>query len=465
MISDRLSFPKGVTRGRLLRLLQLAALLAALLVVLLFLRHSLNTNATSFRQDFERQSFIELSRGETFLIARKLAALAKGAQLNCVTAAKRGIVFFEEKKGSCKPGFFRSVQEVAEPNQEIEISFTIRLQDELFQGFLIFLVLQLGLGAATFAVQRQSILVEHQRDLDLAALARQVGHDIRSPLAVLRSSHGGEGVGAKALERLAELVDHLLGSAKPQAPAAKVEELLGDAVEEKRTEFKLEIPCKVDESLQGRVLPGEPFQWRRVLSNLLNNAVEAASEGAPRVEVRAREIEDGWCVEVQDKGRGVPVQILPQLGQRGFSFGKGRGSGLGLASAREFAESLGGRLEIESREREGTVVRLSFPREEAVLVDDDAQLAALWRKVAEKKGVGFRHFASPEEFLKAEVGVPKHATVYLDLEFPGSQDPLGFGRRLARRGYRVVLATGHPAEKLQGLAWLSGVRGKEPPWI
>lgn len=468
--------PKSLPKGAVLRIAQAAALLLSLLVVISFLRHSLTTSATSFRLDFERQSFIELSRGETFLVARKLAALAKGAQINCVTATKRGTIFFQEVKGSCKSGFFRSVQVVEEPNQEISISFTIRLQDELFLGFLLFVFIQISLAAVTLLAQRRAIKMEHQRDIDLANLARQVGHDIRSPLAVLSSFHQkeaiiDEGIARRAIHRLEDLVTHLLGSAEKREASEALGRVVAEAAGEKSVEYgdRVSVRFFVDDALEKTPLPGSSFLWRRILSNLMNNSIEAAKDGRVVIEILAKSSAKGWSLELKDDGRGIPKDILNKVGTKGFSHGKGRISGLGLSSAREFVASLGGKLSIESTEGRGTAVRIQFenaPRR-VVLIDDNELLVDVWKKVAQKRGIELLCFSNPEEFLKAAQSISRTTDIYLDLEFKADREGgLRLGEELKRMGFeRIFLATGHPPEKFRHLPWVSAVVGKDPPWL
>jgi FixJ family two-component response regulator len=115
----------------------------------------------------------------------------------------------------------------------------------------------------------------------------------------------------------------------------------------------------------------------------------------------------------------------------------------------------------------GTMIEISVPSgqlQPAILIEDDAQLAALWQKVAAKNGISLRHFSSPDEFTKHEKSVPSGAVIYLDLEFPGGMDPLPFGASLKERGFRVVLTTGHAPGKYRSLGWVDDVIGKEPPW-
>jgi hypothetical protein len=133
-------------------------------------------------------------------------------------------------------------------------------------------------------------------------------------------------------------------------------------------------------------------QFDRVLSNLIDNAVEATTEGQISILLKVERSEA--IVEINDTGRGVEAAHLPKLGEKGFSTGKVGGSGLGLYSAKSAVNSWGGNLEIESKLNLGTRVRLRLKAQETplcfakelnlvgvqrlIVVDDDSLVHKLW---------------------------------------------------------------------------------------
>lgn len=371
----------------LLRLLQVAAIVFSVVVVVFFLRHSLVTSAESFSRSFERLNAIELGSGETFLLARKLASVAKDPQFSCIQAFKDGAVFFEERRDECGAGPFVAKTSLKEDNQKIEITFYLRLQQDVFWGFLVFLFVQFILVLLTIFMQRQSIFLAHKKDLELAALTQQVGHDIRSPLAVLSSMNAEQTPPAlkRSIERLKQLVAHLLGDVKVEQ-GIELGILVAQAVEEKILEKPGKIRFSTDlGSLEKVFLPGDPFLWRRMLSNLFNNSVEASAEGGAEISIRAQKEDDGIFLEIRDRGKGIPKEILAKLGKRGFSFAKSGGSGLGLYSSRSFLRSLGGELGIESEQGAGTTIKLWVPTYVAVLIEDDLDSGSLETSCQEKR--------------------------------------------------------------------------------
>ena len=101
------------------------------------------------------------------------------------------------------------------------------------------------------------------------------------------------------------------------------------------------------------------------LRGVLKNAIEAAGESG-RVALSIAAYDQGGTpgclLEVSDRGPGMPPDVLARVCEPFFTTKEpGHGMGLGLFVARALCEQLGGRLEIESIEGRGTIVRMSVP--------------------------------------------------------------------------------------------------------
>jgi signal transduction histidine kinase len=99
-----------------------------------------------------------------------------------------------------------------------------------------------------------------------------------------------------------------------------------------------------------------------ILSNVVLNAIEAASR-AGRVNVAFASEPPRFCtVAVEDDGEGVAPGLREKILQPFFTT-KPRGTGLGLAIVARRLEEIGGRLEIDSPviDGHGTRFRLEFP--------------------------------------------------------------------------------------------------------
>jgi signal transduction histidine kinase len=105
---------------------------------------------------------------------------------------------------------------------------------------------------------------------------------------------------------------------------------------------------------------------RRILENLLENAIKFTPEGGT-VEVRARSDGETAVLEVEDTGVGISEEALPQIFEAFKQESEGldreyEGSGLGLSIVQELTEALGGTLEVETEKGEGSRFIVRLPR-------------------------------------------------------------------------------------------------------
>jgi signal transduction histidine kinase len=116
---------------------------------------------------------------------------------------------------------------------------------------------------------------------------------------------------------------------------------------------------RIEQHCADMTLHADPEMLKPVLLNILLNAVQAMG-GRGSVEVRARQEGGVCCLEVVDKGPGVPAEIRDRVFDPFFTT-KNRGTGLGLSIARRVVELHGGRIGIDCPPSGGTVVTLLLP--------------------------------------------------------------------------------------------------------
>jgi signal transduction histidine kinase len=122
-------------------------------------------------------------------------------------------------------------------------------------------------------------------------------------------------------------------------------------------------------------------QLELALLSLLRNAADAmpkggtvtfstrvlpASEAATTLFGHDKAGQEAIELAIVDSGHGMPPEVLKRATELFFTTKTAnRGTGVGLFLVLEFVEKSGGRLLIDSKPREGTRVRLVFPRESA----------------------------------------------------------------------------------------------------
>lgn len=104
----------------------------------------------------------------------------------------------------------------------------------------------------------------------------------------------------------------------------------------------------------------EPVLFKRVISNLLNNSIEALSDHG-KIILNLERRGANLVISIEDTGKGIPKEVLPTLSQRGVSFAKEHGSGIGLYQAKKAVHSWNGTFEISSELGSGTKVEILLP--------------------------------------------------------------------------------------------------------
>src|SRR5258708_15146039 len=147
-----------------------------------------------------------------------------------------------------------------------------------------------------------------------------------------------------------------------------LEELVAECVHSARTlalakrtsltfEEASESPIHADESL-----------LRRMILNLLDNAIKYTPEGG-RVTVTCRRLGDEYVLSISDTGGGIPADLQPRIFERFFRADKARsreendggGAGLGLSISRWIAEAHHGRLELTRSDSTGSTFAAYLP--------------------------------------------------------------------------------------------------------
>ena len=115
---------------------------------------------------------------------------------------------------------------------------------------------------------------------------------------------------------------------------------------------------------------------KKIILNLLSNALKFTPEGG-QVTLRAARSEDGGVsIAVSDTGVGIPEdqieRVMLPFEQIDNQYSRsGGGTGLGLALISGLTDLHGGRVHIDSRVGEGTTVIVSFPPRCPTAADPD----------------------------------------------------------------------------------------------
>jgi two-component system sensor histidine kinase ChvG len=232
---------------------------------------------------------------------------------------------------------------------------------------------EIGLLARAVSDMSQSL---RQRIDNMEAFAADVTHELKNPLASLRSAVDG-------LERVddPELRMRLMGIVREDV--GRLDRLINDISEAARTDAELARATfdRVDlgplieqlvASWENRrekgdariafarprkdtaVVMGKPDRLARAINNIIDNAVSFSPAGG-LVEIAAARVGDEVRIRIEDEGPGVPADAREAIFNRFHSVrpegeGFGRHSGLGLAIARAIVEGHDGEIDVQDRD-------------------------------------------------------------------------------------------------------------------
>ena len=106
-------------------------------------------------------------------------------------------------------------------------------------------------------------------------------------------------------------------------------------------------------------------QMRRVVHNLVINAMQASSRGQGKVSVRGAVTGNTLTLAVTDNGTGIPADRLPLIFEPYYTT-KDDGTGLGLAISKRIAEEHAGTIVAESEVGRGSTFTVRLPAKTAV---------------------------------------------------------------------------------------------------
>jgi FixJ family two-component response regulator/anti-sigma regulatory factor (Ser/Thr protein kinase) len=162
--------------------------------------------------------------------------------------------------------------------------------------------------------------------------------------------------------------------------------------------------------------------FKRMLSNLINNAVDAFDNQPGKVGLGLEANKEWVKIIIQDNGKGMSPELVAKIMRKtAVTEGKETGHGLGLTQVWETLEHNHGEMHIASEPGKGTTITLTFPRaiapdwiaeeialrkhDTVIILDDDTSIHGAWRArfediLNEHKSIGLKHFHQGKEALE-----------------------------------------------------------------
>lgn len=292
--------------------------------------------------------------------------------------------------------------------------------------------------AAVFGAVERDQLIENKNQ-QFRSIANQVAHDIASPLAALSMIIPGltdvpeamRSTLKQAVTRIEDIAGQLLRQFNSQNHMDNIEpvkmfvsmELLA-VLSEKRIQYG-KAPVRfvedIDDDACFAFISVNRSDWQRMLSNLINNAVDSFSGRAGCVRISLKVADGEVVMAVSDDGKGMSTLLTRTILKCiPVTQDKKNGHGIGLSQVAGVLQRNQGRLEIASSLGGGTRMTVSFPLVEqpewaatqlildadqiVLVLDDDEFIHGAWdarfkQILEERPNLKLMHFTKGDEML------------------------------------------------------------------
>jgi signal transduction histidine kinase len=109
------------------------------------------------------------------------------------------------------------------------------------------------------------------------------------------------------------------------------------------------------------VVTTDAEKLEKIVRNLLSNSIKFTKKGGIKIDYGRQG--ETFFVGIKDTGKGISEDHLPFIFNRFYRAEKSEstGLGLGLAIVKELVDALGGRIEVQSKVKEGSTFRVYLP--------------------------------------------------------------------------------------------------------
>jgi two-component system NtrC family sensor kinase len=229
--------------------------------------------------------------------------------------------------------------------------------------------------------------MEHTNKLaSIGRLAAGVAHEINNPMAIINEKAGlmkdllerapdfelrerflqlTESI-RETVERCSSITHRLLGFARRMDAEIEIVDVNQTVLEVygflEKEAFHRDIEVRLDLTDDLPRVASDRGQLQQVFLNILNNAFSAVDDGG-QVIITSREHDaESVAVSIQDNGIGMSKETMRYIFEPFFSTRKTAGTGLGLSITYGLVVKLGGHIDVESTEGEGTTFTVYLPK-------------------------------------------------------------------------------------------------------
>lgn len=309
------------------------------------------------------------------------------------------------------------------------------------------------------------VQIEHVNGLNdanekILRITRTLGHNLKSPLAALKSFHEltsgrltkDETDILEAIQSNIDTMTERLIEQKVESnpvSTADISKGISNLIAVKKLEYSkyphISIESDIEQGLMASICRDE---LKTILSNLINNSIDARKPDSNlTISVLARKLHDKAIIRVKDNGHGIPQELITKVFDYGVT-SKSHGKGCGLAHAKETIVSWGGDISINSIVGEYTEATIALPLissdaiKEIILIDDQPMNIKYWKGMANVNNIEFKGYTNSADFFANLPSNKSEVSIYVDYNL-GEENGQDVYFKLKNLGFtNVALATG-----------------------
>lgn len=226
---------------------------------------------------------------------------------------------------------------------------------------------------------------DNERESTWREMAQQVAHEIKNPLTPMKlgiqqltkSYHDNDAKFEERFKRITasfiEQINSLTHIAKEFSAFAKLPDTKYEKINllekinksigvySQNPHAQIQLLNQTDQTQL--FVEADRDQLLRTFNNLLKNAIEAGfGKRKIKIDISISEGEqDTFIVKIKDNGLGIPKDMIPKIFEINFTT-KSSGTGLGLVFVKKTIEAMGGTVQFESIENQGTTFQIIIPK-------------------------------------------------------------------------------------------------------
>ncbi|MFC1476898.1 ATP-binding protein [candidate division KSB1 bacterium] len=227
----------------------------------------------------------------------------------------------------------------------------------------------------------QEELIKSERMSTLGKMASSIIHDFKSPMQVIKGMsqlvampnvdetkkqdllHRIDKAVNQMNDMTYEILDFVRGETHLSIEMTKMSELINEllihlSIDLQTHNIKVTKTCEFDPEV-----PLDKTKIKRVLENIIRNAIEASSDNA-ELSVSTQQVDNTVLILIGDNGSGIPEEIVDNLFEPFVTKGKSSGTGLGLAIAKKLVDDHKGSISVRSEVGKGTQFEIALPLRE-----------------------------------------------------------------------------------------------------